>query len=195
MVGVGVVVLATACQAQAPVEPVRTGSRNGDRAGSHGDSGSTPSDEAAPEAGAPARRLKGSDEWRMTQMAKDGQIEAYTTRVSAPPGDLLELKVSTSERAFRMSAYRIGDYDGGTGQLVHRSQAGPRRAAGRRGVPAARDPHRRGAVAREPDRGHDRLGAGLLRAPAADRRRAGSTRSRTSSPRPPRPGRSRSWSR
>ena len=58
----------------------------------------------------------------MTQMAKDGQIEAYTTRVSAPPGALLELKVSTSERAFRMSAYRIGDYDGGTGQLVHRSQ-------------------------------------------------------------------------
>ena len=123
VVGVGVVVLATACQAQAPVE---TSSHRHvameTEPGSHGDSGSTPSDEAAPEAGAPARRLKGSDEWRMTQMAKDGQIEAYTTRVSAPPGDLLELKVSTSERAFRMSAYRIGDYDGGTGQLVHRSQ-------------------------------------------------------------------------
>ena len=58
----------------------------------------------------------------MTRRAEDGQIEAYTTRVSAPPGALLELKVSTSERAFRMSAYRIGDYDGGTGHLVHRSE-------------------------------------------------------------------------
>ena len=119
---------------------------------SHGDSGSTRGDQAAPEAGAPAQRLEGSDEWRMTRRAEDGQIEAYTTRVSAPPGELLELKVSTSERAFRMSAYRLGDYDGGTGHLVHRSAAGPRRAAGRRGVPAGRDPHRRGAVAREPDR-------------------------------------------
>jgi len=64
-------------------------------------------------------------------MAQDGQIEADTTRVSAPPGDLLELKVSTSERAFRMSAYRLGDYDGGTGHLVHRSEVvrGERQAA------------------------------------------------------------------
>jgi hypothetical protein len=57
----------------------------------------------------------------MTRFAEDGQIEAYTTRASAPPGEPIELKVSTSERAYRVSAYRIGAYDGGTGHLVHRS--------------------------------------------------------------------------
>jgi N,N-dimethylformamidase beta subunit-like, C-terminal len=72
-------------------------------------------------AAGPAARLQGSDDWRMTRPAEDGQIEAYTTRVSAPPGVPLELKVSTADRAFRMYAYRIGDYDGGTGHLVQRS--------------------------------------------------------------------------
>ena len=81
--------------------------------------------------GGPAKPpLRGSDDWRMTRFAEDAQIEAYTTRASAPPGVSLELKVSTSDRAFRVSAYRIGAYDGGTGHLVHRSQlvAGERQA-------------------------------------------------------------------
>jgi hypothetical protein len=124
VVSSGVAVLATACQAHGsagthPEEPE-----------SHRYSGSTESDHGHAENGAPARRLKGSDAWRMTRFAEEGQIEAYTTRVSAPPGAKLELKVSTSESAFRMSAYRIGDYDGGTGHLVHRSQlvAGERQA-------------------------------------------------------------------
>ena len=121
VVGIGVVVLATACQGQVPADP-DAHTQPVTEPESHGDSGSTGDDKAAREAGAPAKRLTGSDEWRMTRRAEDGQIEAYTTRVSAPPGELLELKVSTSERAFRMSAYRLGDYDGGTGHLVHRSE-------------------------------------------------------------------------
>jgi hypothetical protein len=82
---------------------------------------------AAPAAKAPVR---GSDDWRMTRFAQDGQIEAYSTRVSAAPGVPVELKVSTSERAYRVSAYRIGAYDGGTGHLVLRSGlvAGERQA-------------------------------------------------------------------
>jgi len=64
----------------------------------------------------------------MTRFAEDGQIEAYTTRSSAPPGVPVELKVSTTERAYRVSAYRIGAYDGGTGHLVGRSEL----VAGRR---------------------------------------------------------------
>ena len=68
-----------------------------------------------------AAAVRGSDRWRMSRFAEDGQIEAYTTRASAPPGVPVELKVSTSERAYRLSAYRIGAYAGGTGHLVHRS--------------------------------------------------------------------------
>jgi hypothetical protein len=113
-----VVVLATACQGDKALDdhprsqterPVAVGS------------GSTRDDHVAAHGAGPAAQQKGSDAWRMTQVAEDGQIEAYTTRVSAPAGVPLELKVSTSERAFRMSAYRIGDYDGGTGRLVQRS--------------------------------------------------------------------------
>jgi hypothetical protein len=120
VVGVGVVVLATACQSHAPAG---LGARTdtGTEPESHGGSGSTRTDEASEEAGATARRDKGSDDWRMTRVATDGQIEGYTTRVSGPPGTLLEVKVSTTEPAYRMSAYRLGDYDGGSGHLVHRS--------------------------------------------------------------------------
>ena len=122
VVGVGAIVLATACQADASVEPqVVTQSTTSNEPESHGDSGSARSQDA-PGTAAPTPRLEGSDDWRMTRSAEDGQIEAYTSRVSAPPGTPLELKVSTSERAFRMSAYRLGDYDGGTGRLVHESE-------------------------------------------------------------------------
>jgi hypothetical protein len=75
----------------------------------------------APKATTTAQPDRGSDDWRMDRFAEDGQIEAYTTRVSAPPGVAIELKVSTSGRAYRVSAYRIGAYDGGTGHLVHQS--------------------------------------------------------------------------
>lgn len=61
---------------------------------------------------------RGSDDWRMTRFAEDGQIEGYSTAASGVPGTRLGLKVSTSERRFRVFAYRLGAYLGGTGHLV-----------------------------------------------------------------------------
>lgn len=68
------------------------------------------------------RDLRGSTRWRMTRFAEDGQIEGYTTKVSGPPGTRLGFKVSTSQRRFKVFAYRIGSYRGGTGRLVWESR-------------------------------------------------------------------------
>jgi hypothetical protein len=72
----------------------------------------------------------GSDDWRMTRPGEDGAIEAYTTAVSGPPGEPVGLKVSTDDATYRVFAYRLGAYDGGTGHLVWRSGqlAGERQA-------------------------------------------------------------------
>ena len=190
VVGVGVVVLATACQAQAPVESIsHRHAATETEPGSHGDSGSTPSDEAAPEAGAPARRLEGSDEWRMTQMAKDGQIEAYTTRVSAPPGAAagaqgVDVGASVPDERVPDRCLRRRDRPRScTGPGWSQASGRPTRCSSRLETRTVVAPWHVSLTAR-----HDRLGAGLLRAQAADRRRAGSTWSRTSCPRRPRPG-------
>jgi|tagenome__1003787_1003787.scaffolds.fasta_scaffold20946701_1 hypothetical protein len=117
VVTAAMVTLATGCDgdqtasdrsAAAGVAPKASGKVLGDPAGT-------------PRVAPTVAQVQGSDDWRMTRFAEDAQIEAYTTRASAPPGVPVELKVSTSERAYRVSAYRIGAYDGGTGHLVHRS--------------------------------------------------------------------------
>jgi hypothetical protein len=66
------------------------------------------------------KKLRGTENWRQWSPA-DGRIAAYTTRISAPPGTQVGLKVSTSAPRYRVSAYRIGAYPGGTGALVWRS--------------------------------------------------------------------------
>ena len=73
----------------------------------------------------------GSDDWRMTMFAEDGQIEGYPTRASGPPGTRLGLKISTTEGRYRVFAYRIGYYKGGNGTLVwsSRFRTGQRQAA------------------------------------------------------------------
>jgi hypothetical protein len=67
----------------------------------------------------PERR--GSEDWRLRRPAA-GRIAAYTTRISAPPGTSVGLRVSTTARHYRVSAYRIGWYAGGTGARVWRSR-------------------------------------------------------------------------
>src|SRR5262249_5838160 len=62
----------------------------------------------------------GSEHWRQRRPSA-GRIAAYTTRISAPPGTRVGLKVSTTQNRYRVSAYRIGWYPGGTGTLVWRS--------------------------------------------------------------------------
>jgi len=69
--------------------------------------------------------LAGTDRWRMTRFAEDGQIEGYSTAASGVPGTRLGLKVSTSARSFKVFAYLLGAYDGGTGHLVWTSPAVP----------------------------------------------------------------------
>jgi len=80
----------------------------------------------------PVLTAPGTDDWRMTRPATDGQIEAFTTAASGPPGTELGLKVSTPARSYRVLAYRIGSYDGGTGTLVWTSE----RLPGERQAPA-----------------------------------------------------------
>ena len=70
----------------------------------------------------PERGRRGSDGWRMDRPSTNGRIEAYTTRASGDPGTPLVLKVSTVDRSFRVAAYRIGAYRGGTSRLVWRSR-------------------------------------------------------------------------
>ncbi len=115
---VSVLLVATAGCDRAADDRVRaTPSPSTDRGGSV-----RGSDTESPEpAGEDQRRLRGSDAWRMTHPDDDGGIEAYTTVVSAVPGTPVGLKVSTDDATYRVFAYRIGAYDGGTGHLVWRS--------------------------------------------------------------------------
>ena len=87
--------------------------------------GSTPTREPSTES-APSPPPQGSEGWRQRRPAA-GRIAAYTTRISAPPGVPVGLRVSTTERRYRVSAYRIGSYAGGTGLLVWRSTVLPGR--------------------------------------------------------------------
>ena len=66
--------------------------------------------------------MPGSNAWRLTKPATNGQIEGYPTITSAVSGARVGLKVSTSARRFRVRAFRVGWYDGGTGRLVWQSR-------------------------------------------------------------------------
>ena len=67
------------------------------------------------------RRLRGSEAWRLARSSKPGGIEAFTTRSSGGSGTPIGLKVSTRSRHYRVQAYRIGWYRGGTGHSVWHS--------------------------------------------------------------------------
>src|SRR5919112_1841914 len=78
---------------------------------------------------APAPR--GTERWRMTRPATNGQIEGYVDRPGAPPGTVVGVRVSTGDPSFHVDVYRIGAYHGGSGHLVWRSRSLP----GRRQAP------------------------------------------------------------
>ncbi|MET1058920.1 MAG: N,N-dimethylformamidase beta subunit family domain-containing protein [Nocardioides sp.] len=67
------------------------------------------------------RRPRGSEGWRLDRAARPGGIEAFTTRSSGAPGTPIGLKVSTRAADYRVQAYRIGWYRGGTGHRVWHS--------------------------------------------------------------------------
>ena len=64
---------------------------------------------------------RGSEAWRISRPSLHGELAAYTTRASGPPGARVGLKVSTTEGGWEASAWRIGSYEGGTGAFVWES--------------------------------------------------------------------------
>jgi hypothetical protein len=70
----------------------------------------------------PTRRARGSDRWRLRRPARAGQIEGWTTQASGEPGNRVDLRVSTAARHYRVTAYRLGAYRGGSGRAVWRSK-------------------------------------------------------------------------
>ena len=86
------------------------------------DRGALSSPAALSGAGAAAGRepAKGNEEWRVRRPAA-GRIAGYSTAASGPAGTRVGLKVSTSAVRYRVIAYRLGAYDGGTGRQTWRS--------------------------------------------------------------------------
>jgi hypothetical protein len=93
-----------------------------------------------PSADDPSRLRRGTYGWRLRRPVTAGQIEGYIDRPGAPPGTVIGVRVSTQDPSFRVAAFRIGAYAGGTGHLVWRSRAlpGTRQAAPRFSHPATR---------------------------------------------------------
>jgi len=69
------------------------------------------------------RRPRGSEAWHLARSSKPGEIEAFTTRSSGGSGTPIGLKVSTRSTHYRVQAYRIGWYRGGTGHSVWHSRS------------------------------------------------------------------------
>ena len=109
--------LASACGTS---DGVATGDGHTAPAGSIARSSHEP-DPTPPAADPTSAEPRGTERWRQFRPAA-GRIAAYTTRISAPPGARVGLRVSTTERRYRVSAYRIGWYAGRTGTLVWHSE-------------------------------------------------------------------------
>ncbi|MGE9692953.1 N,N-dimethylformamidase beta subunit family domain-containing protein [Streptomyces sp. NRRL F-5630] len=62
--------------------------------------------------------LKGTNDWRPASVGPPEAIEGYADRVSVRPGETFALHVSTTARTFRVSAFRVGWYDGAQAALV-----------------------------------------------------------------------------
>ncbi|MCU1463824.1 MAG: hypothetical protein JWO37_3899 [Acidimicrobiales bacterium] len=67
-------------------------------------------------------RRPGTDQWRITDAGKDGDIEGFADTVSAQQGDRVNLYVSQGKGStYRVEAYRMGFYGGLGARLVWRS--------------------------------------------------------------------------
>lgn len=82
-------------------------------AGSGNGSGSGP--------GTAEQDLPGDSEWRITSYGPASAIEGYADKVSVLPGEAVGLRVSTTAPSFRVSAYRMGWYNGAEARLVWQS--------------------------------------------------------------------------
>src|SRR5262245_28900356 len=57
-------------------------------------------------------QLPGNSDWLTRTPALNRQIEGYASRVSALPGDTVNLYISTRASRFSLSVYRLGWYQG-----------------------------------------------------------------------------------
>jgi hypothetical protein len=64
---------------------------------------------------------RGSEAWRIQDPVEHGEVAGYADRAGAVPGTMVGFRVSTGAPWFRVSAYRLGAYRGGSGHLVWRS--------------------------------------------------------------------------
>src|SRR5258706_4909384 len=93
-------------------------------------------------------RRPGTDQWRITNAGKDGDIEGFADAVSARQGDRLNLYVSQGKGStFQVEAYRMGFYGGlgarliwTSGPLPGRRQAKAHRESGTNMIEAPWDP-------------------------------------------------------
>ncbi|WP_405848848.1 hypothetical protein OG211_16310 [Streptomyces niveus] len=67
------------------------------------------------------RDRPGSPDWRIRSVGPADAVQGYTDKVSVLPGEEFGLYVSTTAPRFRVSAYRMGWYDGAQARLVWRS--------------------------------------------------------------------------
>ncbi|GAA1158901.1 hypothetical protein GCM10009654_13820 [Streptomyces hebeiensis] len=68
------------------------------------------------------RDRSGSPDWRIRSVGPQEAVQGFTDKVSVLPGEEFGLYVSTTAPGFRVSAYRIGWYDGHRARLVWRSE-------------------------------------------------------------------------
>jgi hypothetical protein len=130
--GLAAVLLATGCTSpsparQSPGAPPRAGA-------------ATPIAVPAGPAGVDVRAenaLPGYPGWRITSPGQRHEIEGYTDRVSARPGAVVRLFVSTTAAWFRVRALRFGWYGGALARLVWTSAPIP----GTRQPPAVVEAH------------------------------------------------------
>src|SRR4051794_23640848 len=61
---------------------------------------------------------RGTSRWSRGRLARRGQIEGYTTRVSGLSGEPVNLRISTTAATYRVVPYRFGDYQGGPAHRV-----------------------------------------------------------------------------
>lgn len=98
-------------------------------AGSH--DGSTPRTEpegnaaghpsASPSVVQAENSRRGNGDWAITKAGQPQAIEGWADRVSVLPGEQFGLHVSTTAPGFKVSAYRMGWYDGTRARLVWKS--------------------------------------------------------------------------
>src|SRR5689334_2697973 len=55
----------------------------------------------------PRPRPRGTNAWRLTKPALNGQIEGYATTISARPGQRVSLRVSTTASRYQVLAFRF----------------------------------------------------------------------------------------